>query len=198
MRTYNTPTRILSSFYWQLLSLFLTSFSSLFASLNLSPIKWESPNRYDIPVISQSLFPLCLYPSVSCLLTCLSRCQSFSLSLPLFLRLSVSLSSRQFVSLSLSVSLSFSLSHTRAFCDTSARVHMYKNCFCNCLCGQQATVFTWESADPFSSLRRMGHDFTIIMLCATVFLSYLPEVRFLEHGWKTWGVTCQFDRSLYI
>jgi len=40
---------------------------------------------------------------------------------------------------------------------------------------QQATVFTWESADPFSSLRRMGHDFTIIMLCATVFLSYLPE-----------------------
>lgn len=40
---------------------------------------------------------------------------------------------------------------------------------------QQATVFTWETADPFSSLRRMGHDFTIIILCATVFLSYLPE-----------------------
>ena len=29
--------------------------------------------------------------------------------------------------------------------------------------------------DPFSSLRKIWHDRTILMLCLTVFLSYLPE-----------------------
>ena len=29
--------------------------------------------------------------------------------------------------------------------------------------------------DPFSSLRKIWHDKTILMLCLTVFLSYLPE-----------------------
>ncbi|XP_074642139.1 hippocampus abundant transcript 1 protein-like [Tubulanus polymorphus] len=34
---------------------------------------------------------------------------------------------------------------------------------------------SWEKADPFSSLRRIGQDKMMIMLCITVFLSYLPE-----------------------
>uniref|UniRef100_A0A1B6D0Q8 Major facilitator superfamily (MFS) profile domain-containing protein n=1 Tax=Clastoptera arizonana TaxID=38151 RepID=A0A1B6D0Q8_9HEMI len=34
---------------------------------------------------------------------------------------------------------------------------------------------SWEQADPFSSLRKVGKDHTILMLCVTVFLSYLPE-----------------------
>ncbi|XP_026472735.1 hippocampus abundant transcript 1 protein [Ctenocephalides felis] len=34
---------------------------------------------------------------------------------------------------------------------------------------------SWEQADPFVALRKVGKDHTILMLCVTVFLSYLPE-----------------------
>lgn len=34
---------------------------------------------------------------------------------------------------------------------------------------------SWEQADPFAALRKVGKDQTILMLCVTVFLSYLPE-----------------------
>lgn len=34
---------------------------------------------------------------------------------------------------------------------------------------------SWEQADPFAALRKVGRDNTILMLCLTVFLSYLPE-----------------------
>jgi len=34
---------------------------------------------------------------------------------------------------------------------------------------------SWEKVDPFGALRRIGHDKLILMLCVTVFLSYLPE-----------------------
>ncbi|ESO11368.1 hypothetical protein HELRODRAFT_194830 [Helobdella robusta] len=34
---------------------------------------------------------------------------------------------------------------------------------------------SWEKADPFASLRKIGHDKLIVMLALTVFLSYLPE-----------------------
>ncbi|XP_015266705.1 PREDICTED: hippocampus abundant transcript 1 protein-like [Gekko japonicus] len=34
---------------------------------------------------------------------------------------------------------------------------------------------SWEQADPFASLRKVGQDSTILLICITVFLSYLPE-----------------------
>ncbi|XP_057687700.1 hippocampus abundant transcript-like protein 1 [Corythoichthys intestinalis] len=34
---------------------------------------------------------------------------------------------------------------------------------------------SWEQADPFASLRRVGKDSTVMLICVTVFLSYLPE-----------------------
>ncbi|XP_055382586.1 hippocampus abundant transcript 1 protein [Condylostylus longicornis] len=34
---------------------------------------------------------------------------------------------------------------------------------------------SWEQADPFAALRKVGSDHTILMQCVTVFLSYLPE-----------------------
>ncbi|XP_047238337.1 hippocampus abundant transcript-like protein 1 [Girardinichthys multiradiatus] len=34
---------------------------------------------------------------------------------------------------------------------------------------------SWEQADPFVSLRRVGKDSTVLLICVTVFLSYLPE-----------------------
>ncbi|KAJ8287022.1 hypothetical protein GJAV_G00046100 [Gymnothorax javanicus] len=34
---------------------------------------------------------------------------------------------------------------------------------------------SWEQADPFTSLRRVGKDSTVLLICITVFLSYLPE-----------------------
>jgi len=34
---------------------------------------------------------------------------------------------------------------------------------------------SWEQADPFSSLRKVGHDTVLLLLSITVFLSYLPE-----------------------
>nr|CAG4640716.1 EOG090X033O [Eulimnadia texana] len=34
---------------------------------------------------------------------------------------------------------------------------------------------SWEQADPFAALKKVGKDKTILMLCVTVFLSYLPE-----------------------
>ncbi|KAL4236046.1 Hippocampus abundant transcript 1 protein [Mactra antiquata] len=34
---------------------------------------------------------------------------------------------------------------------------------------------SWDKVDPFSSLRKMGSDYLILLLCITVFLSYLPE-----------------------
>ncbi|XP_057299408.1 hippocampus abundant transcript 1 protein-like isoform X2 [Hydractinia symbiolongicarpus] len=33
----------------------------------------------------------------------------------------------------------------------------------------------WEKADPFNSLRKVGHDPLVLLLCITIFLSYLPE-----------------------
>lgn len=35
--------------------------------------------------------------------------------------------------------------------------------------------FNWEQADPFSALRRVGMNQTVMMQCLTVLLSYLPE-----------------------
>lgn len=40
---------------------------------------------------------------------------------------------------------------------------------------RQKSVSIWESADPFSSIRRAGKDRMILTLCVAVFLSYLPE-----------------------
>jgi MFS family permease len=37
------------------------------------------------------------------------------------------------------------------------------------------TQIAWEKADPFGALRKIGQDFLILMLCVTVFFSYLPE-----------------------
>lgn len=34
---------------------------------------------------------------------------------------------------------------------------------------------SWEKADPFGALRKIGQDQLILLLCITVFLSYLPE-----------------------
>uniref|UniRef100_A0A8B9HRP8 Major facilitator superfamily domain containing 14B n=1 Tax=Astyanax mexicanus TaxID=7994 RepID=A0A8B9HRP8_ASTMX len=34
---------------------------------------------------------------------------------------------------------------------------------------------SWEQADPFGSLRKVGKDPTVLLICVTVFLSYLPE-----------------------
>ncbi|XP_051972838.1 hippocampus abundant transcript 1 protein [Xyrauchen texanus] len=34
---------------------------------------------------------------------------------------------------------------------------------------------SWEQADPFASLRKVGQDTTVLLICITVFLSYLPE-----------------------
>ncbi|XP_033121891.1 hippocampus abundant transcript 1 protein-like [Anneissia japonica] len=37
------------------------------------------------------------------------------------------------------------------------------------------SAITWEQADPFMSLRKVGADQTVLILCVTIFLSYLPE-----------------------
>ncbi|XP_077073653.1 hippocampus abundant transcript 1 protein isoform X1 [Siphateles boraxobius] len=34
---------------------------------------------------------------------------------------------------------------------------------------------SWAQADPFASLRKVGKDSTVLLICVTVFLSYLPE-----------------------
>lgn len=34
---------------------------------------------------------------------------------------------------------------------------------------------SWDKVDPFAALRRIGQDHLILLLCITVFLSYLPE-----------------------
>ncbi|XP_064604210.1 hippocampus abundant transcript 1 protein-like isoform X2 [Liolophura sinensis] len=34
---------------------------------------------------------------------------------------------------------------------------------------------SWEKADPFGALKKIGQDQLILLLCVTVFLSYLPE-----------------------
>ncbi|XP_019766747.2 hippocampus abundant transcript 1 protein-like isoform X1 [Dendroctonus ponderosae] len=39
----------------------------------------------------------------------------------------------------------------------------------------RVSPISWEQADPFSALRNVGQDPTILLLCITVFLSYLPE-----------------------
>ncbi|KAJ8040687.1 Hippocampus abundant transcript 1 protein [Holothuria leucospilota] len=36
-------------------------------------------------------------------------------------------------------------------------------------------AISWEQADPFMVLRKVGQDYTVLMLCVAVFLSYLPE-----------------------
>ncbi|CAN7938783.1 unnamed protein product [Ixodes hexagonus] len=41
--------------------------------------------------------------------------------------------------------------------------------------GSWSSPISWEQADPFSALRKVGKDPMILMLCVTVFLSYLPE-----------------------
>ncbi|XP_063804779.1 hippocampus abundant transcript 1 protein-like [Pseudophryne corroboree] len=35
--------------------------------------------------------------------------------------------------------------------------------------------FSWEQADPFASLKKIGKDTTVLLICITVFFSYLPE-----------------------
>lgn len=39
----------------------------------------------------------------------------------------------------------------------------------------QFSPISWEQADPFAALRRVGMNHTIMMQCITVLLSYLPE-----------------------
>ncbi|XP_018328688.1 hippocampus abundant transcript 1 protein isoform X2 [Agrilus planipennis] len=39
----------------------------------------------------------------------------------------------------------------------------------------RVSPISWEQADPFASLRNVGKDPTILLLCIAVFLSYLPE-----------------------
>lgn len=39
----------------------------------------------------------------------------------------------------------------------------------------QFSPISWEQADPFAALRRVGNNPTILMQCITVLLSYLPE-----------------------
>lgn len=39
----------------------------------------------------------------------------------------------------------------------------------------QFSPISWETADPFAALRRVGMNQTILMQCITVLLSYLPE-----------------------
>lgn len=39
----------------------------------------------------------------------------------------------------------------------------------------RVSPISWEQADPFSALRNVGQDSTILLLCIAVFLSYLPE-----------------------
>lgn len=39
----------------------------------------------------------------------------------------------------------------------------------------RVSPISWEQADPFSSLRGVGKDSTILLICIAVFLSYLPE-----------------------
>ncbi|NWZ58112.1 MF14A protein, partial [Haliaeetus albicilla] len=34
---------------------------------------------------------------------------------------------------------------------------------------------SWEQADPFASLKKVGQDSVVLLICITVFLSYLPE-----------------------
>ncbi|KAG8455342.1 hypothetical protein GDO86_001515 [Hymenochirus boettgeri] len=34
---------------------------------------------------------------------------------------------------------------------------------------------SWEQADPFASLKKIGKDTTVLLICITVFFSYLPE-----------------------
>ena len=46
-----------------------------------------------------------------------------------------------------------------------------------------ARALTLEQVDPFAALRKMWKDKTVLMLCLTVFLSYLPEA----------GKSCCFD-----
>uniref|UniRef100_A0A8C6WFP8 Major facilitator superfamily (MFS) profile domain-containing protein n=1 Tax=Neogobius melanostomus TaxID=47308 RepID=A0A8C6WFP8_9GOBI len=39
----------------------------------------------------------------------------------------------------------------------------------------RASGFSWQQADPFHSLRRVGQNPTVLLISVTVFLSYLPE-----------------------
>ncbi|MGH0131898.1 UNVERIFIED_CONTAM: hypothetical protein FKN15_068441, partial [Acipenser sinensis] len=48
---------------------------------------------------------------------------------------------------------------------------------------------SWEQADPFASLRKVGQDSTVLLICITVFLSYLPEA-----GQYSTPVVCADDR----
>lgn len=44
-----------------------------------------------------------------------------------------------------------------------------------CRSSSWGSTIAWDKADPFGALRRIGQDFLILMLCVTVFFSYLPE-----------------------
>ncbi|XP_023594364.1 hippocampus abundant transcript-like protein 1 isoform X5 [Trichechus manatus latirostris] len=37
------------------------------------------------------------------------------------------------------------------------------------------TQISWKQADPFASLKKVGKDSAVLLICITVFLSYLPE-----------------------
>uniref|UniRef100_A0A8C5A5K4 Major facilitator superfamily domain containing 14A2 n=1 Tax=Gadus morhua TaxID=8049 RepID=A0A8C5A5K4_GADMO len=70
---------------------------------------------------------------------------------------------------------------------------------------------SWEQADPFASLRKVGQDSTVLLICITVFLSYLPEAGqyssfflylrqvnthslTLSKNWlKLWSIVSQLD-----
>lgn len=38
-----------------------------------------------------------------------------------------------------------------------------------------AAQISWKQADPFASLKKVCKDSTVLLICITVFLSYLPE-----------------------
>lgn len=40
---------------------------------------------------------------------------------------------------------------------------------------RQKSISFWETADPCSIIRKAGNDTVILILCISVFLSYLPE-----------------------
>ncbi|XP_016062716.1 PREDICTED: hippocampus abundant transcript-like protein 1 isoform X2 [Miniopterus natalensis] len=63
---------------------------------------------------------------------------------------------------------------------------------------------SWKQADPFASLKKVGKDSTVLLICITVFLSYLPEAGqyssfFLylrQRGKADFRSTCQLAEPL--
>lgn len=54
----------------------------------------------------------------------------------------------------------------------------------------------WEQADPFAALRKVGKDKTVLLLCVTVLLSYLPEVSYFDY--QTSGTQTVHDLILNV